>query len=157
MNKKIVFCFFFSLIQLVLISCNSETENYVLEAPEDQMKLRVSSKEIVLNGMNEDEIAVTFSWDNAKDRGQGTKLVYLFRMRMAEQINNSTKIYEIPLNEKSISFTFKELHDMLAGWNILDDTKVTIEAEVIADVIISEVYMKPEVSFVLFDILNTIE
>lgn len=65
---------------------------------------------------------------------------------MADLHSNVTDLYEIESEERSISFTHKELNDILASWSILPGDKVTIEAEVIGQVNSSVEYLKPELS-----------
>ena len=99
-------------------SCNEEQEYYTLEVPEDQMHLTASSTDIVLTKAQETETAVTFTWNEATNRGEGTSITYLFRMWMVEQPDNVTEAFEVPEGERSISFTHLQLNDMLANWNM---------------------------------------
>lgn len=127
-------------------SCNEEQEYYTLEVPEDQMHLTASSTDIVLTKAQETETAVTFTWNEATNRGEGTSITYLFRMWMVEQPDNVTEAFEVPEGERSISFTHLQLNDMLANWNMTPGDVTTIEAEVIAQVNSETQYMKPELS-----------
>ena len=117
---------------LGMASCNEEQEYYTLEVPADQMFLTASSTDIVLTKPQEAETAVTFTWNEATNRGEGTSITYLFRMWMVEQTTNVTETIEVPEGERSISFTHSELNDILAEWNMTPGDVTTVEAEVIA-------------------------
>lgn len=131
---------------LLAVSCNKDPEYYTLETPADQMFLKASSADITLGKDKEQEVAVTFTWNEAASRGADTNITYFFKMWMSELSSNVTELYEIPLGERSISFTHGELNDILTEWGMGSGDKVTIEAEVIAQVNSSEQYLKPELS-----------
>lgn len=137
---------------LAMASCNEETEYYTLEVPEDQMHLTASSTDVVLTKPQEAETAVTFTWNEATDRGEGTSITYLFRMWMVENTNNVTEVYEVPAGERSIGFTHLQLNDILAGWNVTPGDVATLEAEVIAQVNCETHYLKPELSTTRLDV-----
>ena len=137
---------------LGMASCNEEQEYYTLKVPADQMFLTASSTDIVLTKPQEAETAVTFTWNEATNRGEGTSITYLFRMWMVEQTTNVSETFEIPAGERSISFTHLQLNDILAEWNITPGDVTTIEAEVIAQVNCDTQYMKPELSTTRLDV-----
>ncbi|MDR1683702.1 MAG: SusF/SusE family outer membrane protein [Candidatus Symbiothrix sp.] len=127
--------------------CQDEPEHYVLETPEDTMHLSVSAEEITLNADKENEEAVSFTWNEAANRGAGAKLTYWFKMDIADN-NFETSIakMEIPAGVKTIGFTHKELNDMLMEWNIEAGRTIRLQTEVIAEVSNTNKYMKPEIS-----------
>lgn len=130
----------------IVASCNKAPEYYTLETPVDQMFLKASSTDITLEKAKEQESAVTFTWEEASDRGADAKITYFLRMYMVELNTNVTQLYEVEKGERSISFTHTELNDILIGWGMKAGEKVTIEAEVIAQVSSSDKYRKPELS-----------
>lgn len=138
---------------LILIGCQDDMERYVLDKPADTMHLSVSSDNIVLDQDKKEEVALIFTWSKATDRGEGTVLTYFFKMDIANN-NFETSIdrIEIPAGTNSISFTHKELNNLLAKWKVEKGKEVTLAAEIIAEVSESKVYMKPEVSVVEFAI-----
>ena len=139
----------------IVASCNKDPEYYTLETPADQMLLKASSTELTLEKEKENETAVTFTWNAAAQRGGAdASIAYFFRMYMADLHSNVTSLYEIEAGERSISFTHNELNDILASWSILPGDKVTIEAEVIAQVNSSAQYLKPELSKTQFDVVG---
>lgn len=131
---------------LLVVSCNKDPEYYTLETPADQMFLKASATDITLGKDKEQEVAVTFTWNEAASRGTDTNITYFFKMWMSELSSNVTELYEIPSGERSISFTHGELNDILTEWGMGSGDKVTIEAEVIAQINSSEQYLKPELS-----------
>lgn len=140
-------------LMLIVASCNKESEHYTLENPVDQMLIKASSSDITLEKEKENEIAVTFAWDAAAQRGGADASIrYFFRMYMSDLHSNVTNVYEIEEGERSISFKHKELNDILASWGILPGDKVTIEAEVIAKVNSPAEYVKPELSKIQLDV-----
>ncbi|MDD3322628.1 MAG: SusF/SusE family outer membrane protein [Paludibacter sp.] len=140
-------------ISLLIVGCNEEMKFFSLMSPPDTMKVTVSTDEIELNQDKRDSIALTFSWGDAANRGAGTELTYYLKVDVADN-NFETAIpkIEIPAGLRSISFTHKELNDMLMGWNITSDKSTKLSAEVIAVVSKSNVYMKPEISTVDFNV-----
>ena len=142
-------------LMLIVASCNKDPEYYTLETPADQMLLRTSSADLTLEKEKENETAITFTWNAAAQRGGAdANIAYFFRMYMADLHSNVTSLYEIEAGERSISFTHNELNDILASWSILPGDKVTIEAEVIAQVNSSAQYLKPELSKTQFDVVG---
>lgn len=143
-------CFLVTL--LLIASCNKEPEMYSLERPDDKMKLTASVTDLILEKAKENEDALTFTWNKANDRGEGTQIKYLFRMYMVENKENETDLYEIPAEQYSISFTHRQLNDILKGWGASSDNSITIEAEVIAQVVSDKEYYLPELSKTTIDV-----
>lgn len=152
--NNIVKHLYFIVTLLLLAGCNKEPELYKLEAPADQMKITASVSEIILDKAKESENALTFSWNKAMDRGEGTEIKYIFRMYMVENNVNVTDLYEIPADQYSISFTHRQLNDILKGWGASAGNATTVEAEIIAQVVSESKYYKPELSKVTVDITS---
>ncbi|MDR0938662.1 MAG: SusE domain-containing protein [Mediterranea sp.] len=132
---------------LALTGCNKDPEYYTLDTPEDIMLVKASDNVLTLEKTKENETAVTFSWNGASNLGTTPENVeYYFRMYMAEETTNVSKVDTLDSDTHSISFTHKELNDMLATWGMSTGDKVTIEAEVIAQLRTSDKYQKPELS-----------
>lgn len=139
----------------IVASCNKDPEYYTLETPADQMLLKASSTGITLEKEKENETAVTFTWNAAAQRGGAdASITYFFRMFMSDLHSNVTGLYEIEKGEYSISFTHNELNDILASWSILPGDKVTVEAEIVAQVNSSVQYLKPELSKMQLDVIG---
>ena len=154
--NSIIKYLYFSLAILLMTGCNKEPDMFKMEAPEDRMKIAASSSDIVLEEAKEAEDAVTFTWNKATDRGLGTSIQYVFRMYMVENKNNQTDLYEIPADEYSISFTHRELNEILKKWGASAGNNTTVEAEVIANVVSDKQYYKPELSKTTIDVTGYI-
>lgn len=142
---------------VTMASCNEEMEFYTLETPPDQMFLKASTQDLALSKASEDEVAVTFTWGEAAKRGEeGAVATYSFRLYMADMHSNVTELYQIPDGQRSFQFTHRELNDLLASWSITPGDKVTLEAEVIAQINSSVHYLKPELSKVQFNVTGYI-
>lgn len=140
-------------LPFVIMGCQDETERITLDSPQDTMGLKVSSSDVVLNQDLGNEEAISFTWGSAANRGEGTKLTYYFKMDMADN-NFETSIakVEIPEGVQSISYTHKEMNDLLSGWKVTAGETAMLEAEIIAEVSGGSVYMKPEISKVQFSV-----
>ena len=138
---------------LVFTACEDDTVRHTLETPPDTMRLSVSPENIVLDQDKKEEKAVTFTWSNASNRGEGTELTYYFKMDVANN-NFETSIakVEIPAGTREITFTHKDMNNLLAGWKVQLGTPVALEAEIIAEVSKSDVYLKPEISKIEFNV-----
>lgn len=135
-----------------IIACNSEPDEYTLAVPNDQMKLSASSDSITLERANADKEAVKFTWNDAASRGADAELTYYFRMYMAESKDKVSELVKIDPAARSISWTTRQINDLIGSWNVSPGEIVKMEAEVIAKVTSSKTYMKPEVSKMQFKV-----
>lgn len=140
------------MLTLLLGSCNKEPEYYTLETPPDQMHLKASDENIILQRVDETKAAITFNWDEATDRGANVEVVYYFRLYHAAMKNLVSELIKLDKDTRSVTFTVRELNNLLNSWNISPDQEVRLEAEVLAVVEESPEYMKPEKSTVQFNI-----
>lgn len=139
---------------LALTGCNSDPDYYSLPVPDDRMQLAVSEPSLQLSRNKADEVAATFTWNEAADRGDGT-IVYLFRLyRTVDKEHTATPIIEIEKGRRSVEMTTRELNDIISSWGMLPGEKVDITAEVIAKVVDSKVYRKPELSLCDFQAIG---
>lgn len=129
-----------------LAACNgSDDFKYYIETPEDNMHIKASAAELNINFLDEDNEVITFSWDNAADRGPSATIAYDYRIALAENIK-SAAITRVQGN--SVSYTGYEFNNMLKEWGITPGTAVEVTAEVIATVTDETKYHKPETSYV---------
>lgn len=140
------------MLTLLLGSCNKEPEYYTLETPPDQMHLKASDENIILQRVDETKGAITFSWDEATNRGNNVEVVYYFRLYHAAMKNLVSELIKLDKDTRSVTFTVRELNNLLNSWNVSPDEEVRLEAEVLAVVEDSPEYMKPEKSTVQFNI-----
>lgn len=131
---------------LALAGCNKQPVLHELNAPADQMKITPSATELVLQRVNAASEAVTFSWGDAADRGEDTKLTYYFRLYQTVNKDNQSELIRLDEGARSISFTTTQLNEIIASWGVLPGENVSVTAQVIAKVSVSHTFMKPEVS-----------
>lgn len=131
---------------LALAGCNKQPVLHELNAPADQMKVTPSSTDLILQRADASSEVVTFSWGDATDRGEDTKLTYYFRLYQTADKNNQSELIRMEEGARSISFTTAQLNDLIASWGVLPGDNVSITAQVIAKVSVSYTFMKPETS-----------
>lgn len=145
MNIKKQLYLLLSLIAF-LSSCNSDPELYTLTTPSDRMQVKASTDSLVLQKAFQDQEAIKFTWNDATDRGADTQLTYYFRIYMSDVKTNISELVKISDGQRTISYTHRQINDLLASWNITPGDKVNLVGEVIAKVTASKQYMKPETS-----------
>ncbi|MDR1098106.1 MAG: SusF/SusE family outer membrane protein [Tannerella sp.] len=137
------------LLPLFFTACETDYyEHFTVTDPEDFMKIKPSGEVIVLEENLKDRIALTFEWGDAADRGPGTELTCYFKMDIANNnFQTSFPKRELEKEQRSVSFTHEELNKLITGfWKKEAGKTVELEVEIIADVTVYPVYMKPEVS-----------
>lgn len=144
--KKFIL-FILVAIPLFLASCSGDDIRFSIPGVDDQMHLAASEESVTLEQDKGEETAITFTWGNAQDRGEGTKINYYFKMDLeGNNFENSiSKIY-IPEGQNSVSFTHKQLNSYLKMWGVSTGTTAVVEGEIIAEVTGAHHYMKPEIS-----------
>lgn len=134
-----------------LASCNKEPEYFELEAPADQMKITADTDAITLDLASTKQEAIKFTWSDATDRGEGTEILYQFRLyQVGNKAINITDLVDLEPDTHSFSYTNGELNAVLSDWNIYPGNETTVAAQIIATVTESAVYMKPETSIFEF-------
>lgn len=141
-------------ILLLTAGCNNDPEYYTLETPPDQMKIAASSEKVILQKSEEAQAAITFTWNKAADRGSDVDLVYYLRLVHADMRDLQSELIKVGKDAFSVTWTVRELNNLLHAWNITPGTEVTIEAELYAAVENSTKYMKPEMSKTRFDMVG---
>lgn len=144
-------------ILMVNISCGDDEYNhFTLETPPDTMELKIVQESIVLNEDLDDEVALTFQWNKAADRGKGTAITYFFKMDIANKgFETSIPKREVSAEQLSLSFTHKELNAlMLEFWKQHPGGTIELEAEIIADVTTYTQFLKPEISKIVFEVTS---
>lgn len=135
-------------------ACQQESVRTEIPTPEDQMHLSVSTDDVTLNFYDLESEAVRFSWEDCGFEASDTPYNTFFKMDIADN-DYATSIDKITVTGRNnIAFTGYELATFLNKWEISNGNKVTIEAEVIAEPVVSDIetqkYQKPEVSKVRF-------
>ena len=62
------------MLPMVLASCSDDLERYILNSPEDTMHLTANANKVQLQQDLGADTAIVFSWKDAANRGEGTKL-----------------------------------------------------------------------------------
>lgn len=144
-------------MSIVLISCEDKglMDTEWLQEPNFSVPITLtsSSEDVVLSDGNDNAIAITFTWTKGNDRGAGTTLTYFIRMDVqGNNFGDDTVLSEeIPSGVFTKSYSVKELNDLLREkWDYPGDTKVKLEAEIIARVNNSPQFQKPELAFTSF-------
>ena len=139
--------YFVALMLPLFAACGSDDVQYHMEIPVDQMKIVASAEDIVLNPDDADKDALTFSWNLPADRGEGSTITSYFRMDLEGNLfETSIDLIELAPDQTSITFTTDDLNDFLLAWGISPNTKVRVEAEIIATVDNEQKFYKPETS-----------
>lgn len=155
MNKMIKQAFVPFMISLLMVGCNEEeTKLFTLESPPDQMNITASSDSVVLERSEADEDAITFTWDKAADRGLDVEVEYQFRLGHAEMKDLKSELITLGNDPSSITWTVRDLNNLLTAWGILPGEMVPMEAELFATVTESAKYMKPEISKTTFKVVG---
>ena len=153
--KKITIYLYSLLILLIsIVSCNESAEYFTLEKPVDQMHIEASADNLVLEKVDETKEIITFSWDEATNRNIDSDLVYYFRMYHAEMKNLQSELIRVGKGAYSISFTVRELNNILKAWQVIPGDIATIEAQVLAVAEDSPQYLKPEISTTQFNVVG---
>lgn len=147
------YALFFSALctALLLVSCNKDPEYFTLENYPDEMHVKCSVEEIILNKGISDQTAVTFTWDAASSPISTDDVVtYKMCLYPTTQKNNKSAYIDLGTN-LTCSLTHDELNSMMAQW-VLPGQAVNVTAQVLA-VFNNELhYLKPEVSTVEFTV-----
>jgi|GEM_PF-1744200 len=139
------FLFMLPLLTL-LISC--EKDNTGNEEPVTPgVVLITSTDSIVLSEKKLDEKALTVTWTEGNNRGEGTSLSYLFKMDVADNdFQTAIPTVEVEPGVFSMSFTHEQLEKLLVDeWHKQTSVFSEIEIRVIAKVT-ADHFIKPEVS-----------
>ncbi len=151
--KKSIKIFGIVALLATMASCNDDDVIFTLPDTPSTMNLAVDNDDIVLAEPMSAQSAISFTWSPASVGGSSTPKRYYFKMDVADN-NFATSIpkTEIPGTALTVSYTVEELNDLLQGWGITPGTPSVLEAEVIAECLEMEKYVKPEVSKVRFTV-----
>lgn len=154
--KKIARIFLLlSAAAALLDACNKEPEQYTLDVPDDRMQVTPSSNNLVLDRTKADEEAVTFTWADATPRGDDARITYLFRLYdFNDKENHATSPVEIEGQQHSVSFTHRQINNILAAWGKPYGETNSVVGEVIAEVSGTGKYMKPELSLAIVQVVG---
>ena len=76
--KYMLFC-----LPFLAAGCSEDDLRFSYDAPEDSMHLTPSTEAVVLNPGMKQDVAVTFTWNNATPREGAKTMTYYFKMDIA--------------------------------------------------------------------------
>ncbi len=149
--KKYAITFCALCMGLLLGSCNKDPEYFTLETYPDEMHVKCSVEEIVLNKGVADQTAVTFTWDAATSPMSPTDLV-TYKMCLYPSAQKDSKSEYIDLGTNlSYSLTHDELNTLMSQW-VLPGQAISVTAQLLCNVHNEQRYIKPEESTVEFTV-----
>lgn len=132
----------------LLVGCKDKSVYYSIDQPSDDMHLTVSDSDIQLRLASQQDTALTFSWTWPAPLKGSTGYTYYFKMDVADN-DMRTSIPKMAISgENSISFTHKQMNDMLEKWSINAGMPVMLTAELLAQPEGMDHYVKPMISMV---------
>ena len=137
------------LLSAVLAACNDDPEYFELPVYPDEMHVKSSVEEIVLNKGIADEVALTLTWDKATSPISASDVVTYMVCFYPSSMKDQKSAYIETGTEQRLSVTHDELNSMVARW-ALPGEAVRVTAQVLSVVNNEEHYVRPEVSTVEF-------
>ena len=125
--KKIYYLFGLFCAMFAMTSCNEDPTYFELPTYPDEMHVKASVEEIVLNKGIADQTAITLTWDKAN----------------SPNIETGTK--------QQLNLTHDQLNSMVARWAIPGEA-VKVTAQVLSNVQNEQKYVRPEISTVEFTV-----
>lgn len=140
------------LLLLTLWACKPKSQYITIDQPQDQMCLQVNPQNVVLVPQRINDVAATFSWTWPELQYGATSYEYFFKMDIADN-QFQTSIPKMAISDNNqLTFTHKELNNMLEQWGATAGQPVQLEAELIANLKGTEKYIKPMISKLKFTI-----
>lgn len=129
-----------------LTSCNKDPEYFELPTYPDEMKVKSSIEEIVLQESMANDVALVLSWNKATSPiSPNDKVTYKVCFYPSQAKDKKSKYIET--EETQLSLTHNELNSMVARW-ALPGEPIKVTAQVLSIVENETKYVKPEVSTV---------
>ncbi|MBQ1773009.1 MAG: SusE domain-containing protein [Prevotella sp.] len=141
--------FLLSGLLLCLTSCNEDPEYFELPVYPDEMHVKCSTEEIVLNKGIADETAITLTWDKATSPISASDVVTYKVCFYPSTMKDQKSAYIETGTQTTLSVTHDELNSMVARW-ALPGEAVRVTAQVLSIVNNEQRYVRPEVSTVEF-------
>ena len=130
-------------------SCNKDPEYFTLPTYPDEMHVRSSVEEIVLNKGIADQTAVTLTWDKATSPLSPTdEVTYKVCLYPSSQKDLKSDYIETGTTQQ-LQLTHDQLNSMVARWTI-PGQPVKVTAQVLSIVNNELKYVRPEISTVEF-------
>jgi len=147
---KQIYIFFGLLCTLfAMTSCNEDPSYFELPTYPDEMHIRSSVEEIVLNKGIAEQTAVTFSWDKASSPiSAADEVTYKVCLYPSSQKDLKSEYIETGAQQQ-LSLSHDQLNSMVAKWAIPGNA-VKVTAQVLSIVNNEQKYVRPEISTVEF-------
>ena len=129
-------------------ACNEDPEYFELPTYPDEMHIRSSVSDIVLNKGIADQAAVTFTWDRATSPLSSADKVS-YKLCLYPSATKDQKSEYIATDETQLTLTHDQLNSMVARW-AMPGEQVRLTAQVLSIVENETRYVRPEVSTVEF-------
>lgn len=130
--KTIYRLLFLSIIGIFLFSCSDDDENGLSGTP---MQLTASVDTLELIEANENDVALTFTWNKGLDRPAYDTVSYIFRLNIATGDFDKTSTPPDTIDDFTKSYTTLELNDLLTEkWNVFPGEEAVLDARVVAKV-----------------------
>jgi hypothetical protein len=136
---------------LLLSACDkSESGGGISGTP---LAITGPTETVVLLEANEDDTAVTFTWNSGIEHAPTDTITYIFRMDIAGN-NFATATPRDTVTEFTKSFTTGELNELVAEqWKVYPGEEVSLEARVVAN-IRSDKFVYPEIAVTTFSVVT---
>ena len=127
--KSIYYSILFSSAVLFLTGCEKE-----ITPPErNQLKLTASSESLTLSEDDNDQQALSFSWNDATPIGSDYTFTYMFQLDVANNNFETATKPVTPVDGHSFGFTHAELYDLIVDtWGKSAGEPIELEARVAA-------------------------
>jgi hypothetical protein len=134
---------------LLLLACNRTEE----ESKGEPLTISGSADRVVLLESNENDIAVTFTWNRGIERSATDTVTYIFRLDIADR-DFATATSRDTVTDFTVSYTVAELNELIATqWQIRPGEEVDLEARVVAN-IRGEKFVYPEIAVFKFTVVT---
>jgi hypothetical protein len=134
---------------VLLFACEKSDEGVRGEP----LTLTGPTEKVVLLEANENETAVTFTWNNGIERNPTDTITYIFRIDIAGN-NFATATPRDTVTDFTKSFTVGELNELITQqWSVYPGEEVLLEARVVANVR-GEKFVYPEIATTAFSVVT---
>lgn len=147
--KKILSFISICLLAGVFASCNKDPEYFELPVYPDEMHVKCSVEEIVLNKGIADDVALTLTWDKATSPLSASDVVTYKVCFYPSSMKDQKSAYIETGTEQRLALTHDQLNSMVARWAMPGEA-VRVTAQVLSIVNNETRYVRPEVSTVEF-------
>lgn len=141
--------FLFCVICSVMTACNKDPEYFSLPYNADEMHVKCSVDDIILDKGKGQQTAVTFTWDKATSPiSSDDEVTYKLCIYPSSQKDQHSAYIDAG-TQLSLSLTHDQLNSMIARW-ALPGQAIRLKAQLVCNVNNDTRYVRPEVSTIEF-------